>query len=175
MFGMFIAFLLIISYFPEEVSFMDSIRMGGKLGKLNAVNFSFDLSERYTFWSGILGGLFLHLSYFGTDQSQVQRYLGGMNITESRMGLMFNAIMKVPMQFFILFVGVMVFIFYQFIQPPVYFKQVEINDDIRNSDKYKGLEIKHEERPARPIYQFIDSWRKGAGLCARSIATRSSC
>jgi len=144
MVGMFIAFFLIISYFPEQVSFMDSIKIAGKLGKLNAVDFSLDFSQRYTFWSGITGGLFLALSYFGTDQSQVQRYLGGKNITESRMGLMFNALLKVPMQFFILFVGVMVFVFYQFIQPPIYFKQGDIDDSIKNTKEYKSLQKRHE-------------------------------
>jgi Na+/proline symporter len=143
MLGMFIAFFLIISYFPEQVSFMDSVKIAGKLGKLNAVDFSLDFSERYTFWSGITGGLFLAMSYFGTDQSQVQRYLAGKNITESRMGLMFNAILKVPMQFFILFVGVMVFVFYQFIQPPVYFKQGDIEPKIEKSEVYQSLERQH--------------------------------
>ena len=126
--GMITAFCLIVSYFPKEVSFIDAIRVAGKMDKLHAVDFSFDFSKRYTFWSGIIGGLFLSLSYFGTDQSQVGRYLAGKNITESRMGLMFNAILKIPMQFFILFTGVMVFVFYQFVQPPVYFKQSAVNN-----------------------------------------------
>ena len=123
MIGMFIAFYLIIDKLPPELSFINSIKMAGTLGKINAVDFSFDFSKRYTFWSGITGGLFLALSYFGTDQSQVQRYLTGTSITESRLGLMFNAVLKIPMQFFILFVGVMVFVFYQFVQPPVNFKE----------------------------------------------------
>jgi len=144
MFGMFIAFYLIISYFPEQVSFMDSIKIAGKLGKLNAIDFSFDFSERYTFWSGITGGLILAMSYFGTDQSQVQRYLAGKNITESRMGLMFNALLKVPMQFFILFIGVMVFVFYQFIQPPLYFKEVNLEDTVKKTVEYKSLQERHE-------------------------------
>jgi Na+/proline symporter len=164
MLGMFVAFFLIISYFPEEVSFMDSIRIAGKLGKLNAVDFSLDLSQRYTFWSGITGGLFMGMSYFGTDQSQVQRYLGGKNITESRIGLMFNALLKVPMQFFILLVGVMVFVFYQFVQPPLYFKQSEITNTIVTSDTYKDLEEKHinnfkEKR--RELIDLSDSYTRG--------------
>ena len=145
MLGMFIAFFLIISYIPEQVSFMDSIKIAGNLGKLNAIDFSFDFSERYTFWSGITGGLILAMSYFGADQSQVQRYLAGKNITESRMGLMFNAVLKVPMQFFILFVGVMVFVFYQFIQPPLYFKQGEEEDAIKNTTEYLSLQERHEQ------------------------------
>ena len=91
------------------------------MGRLNAVSFQFDPSDDYNFWSGMLGGTFLFLSYFGTDQSQVQRYLTGRSITESRLGLMMNGLLKVPMQFFILFVGVLVFVFYQFYQPPLFF------------------------------------------------------
>lgn len=141
--GMFVAFFHIISYFPEQVTFFDALKIAGKLGKLNAVDFSFDFRERYTFWSGITGGMFLAMSYFGTDQSQVQRYLSGKNITESRMGLMFNAILKVPMQFFILLVGVMVFVFYQFVQPPLYFKQATVDDSIINTEEFHNLEEKH--------------------------------
>ena len=85
--------------------------------------FRSDVKQRYTFWSGLLGGLFLSLSYFGTDQSQVQRYISGASLRESRLGLMFNAVLKIPMQFFILLLGVMVFVFYQFEQPPVFFNQ----------------------------------------------------
>jgi solute:Na+ symporter, SSS family len=133
--GMITAFLLIISYFPKEVSFIDALHVAGKMNKLQAVDFSFDLSKRYTFWSGMAGGLFLAMSYFGTDQSQVGRYLTGKNITESRMGLMFNAILKVPMQFFILFTGVMVFVFYQFVQPPVYFKQSAVENILMKEQK----------------------------------------
>lgn len=144
--GMFIAFFLVISYFPEEVSFLDGVRIAGKMGKINAVDFSLDFSEKYTFWSGITGGLFLALSYFGTDQSQVARYLTGRNVTESRMGLMFNAVLKVPMQFFILFTGVMVFVFYQFVQPPVYFKQAAVDTELfqKNQEKFNALEQEHE-------------------------------
>ena len=93
------------------------------MGKLEAVNFSVDPHKRYTFWSGLIGGFFLALSYFGADQSQVQRYLAGGSLKESRLGLLFNAVVKVPMQFFILLLGAMVFMFYQFEKPPVYFNQ----------------------------------------------------
>ena len=124
--GMFIAFFMIIDHFPEYLSFNNAIHLAGKMGKLEAVDFSFDPEKRYTIWTGLTGGLFLALSYFGTDQSQVQRYLTGTSVTESRLGLIFNAILKVPMQFFILFVGVMVFVFYQFVQPPMFFKQAEM-------------------------------------------------
>ena len=93
------------------------------MGKLNAVDFSLDPSQRYTFWSGLFGGFFLALSYFGTDQSQVQRYLAGGSLIGSRFGLLFNAVVKVPMQFLILLTGVMVFVFYQFEKPPMFFNQ----------------------------------------------------
>ncbi|MGI8819932.1 MAG: sodium:solute symporter [Chthoniobacterales bacterium] len=123
LFGMFVAFGMILHRLPPELSFGQAITVAGKMGKLNAVNFSFDVNERYTFWSGLLGGFFLALSYFGTDQSQVQRYLAGGNEIGSRLGLLFNAVLKVPMQFFILFTGVMVFIFFQFEKPPMFFNQ----------------------------------------------------
>ncbi|MFT5876232.1 MAG: SSS family solute:Na+ symporter [Salibacteraceae bacterium] len=121
MFGMFTAFFLIIQYLSEDVTFAQAVDLGGVLGKMEIINTDFDLSNRYTIWTGLLGGFFLSLSYFGTDQSQVQRYLGGKNIKESRMGMMFNAVLKIPMQFFILFVGLMVFVFYQFNEPPAFF------------------------------------------------------
>ncbi|GAA0894052.1 hypothetical protein GCM10009122_37320 [Fulvivirga kasyanovii] len=124
--GMFIAFFMIIDYLPDYLSFNNAIHIAGKMGKLEAVDFSLNPEKRYTIWTGLTGGLFLALSYFGTDQSQVQRYLTGTSVAESRLGLIFNAILKVPMQFFILFVGVMVFVFYQFVQPPLFFKQAEM-------------------------------------------------
>ena len=144
MFGMFAAFFLIIDYFPSEIAFMDSLKIAGKMGKLGAVDFSFDFSKRYTFWSGITGGLFLSLSYFGADQSQVSRYLTGKSVTESRLGLMFNAMLKIPMQFFILFVGVMVFIFYQFVQPPVYFKEPAVEHILLQNHKNEFLSLEKD-------------------------------
>ncbi len=123
LFGMFVAFGMILHRLPDGLSLGQATAIAGKMGKLNAVDFSFDFNERYTFWSGLLGGFFLSLSYFGTDQSQVQRYLAGGSLIGSRFGLLFNAILKVPMQFFILFTGVMVFIFFQFEKPPLFFNQ----------------------------------------------------
>jgi len=121
--GMFTAFFLIVRDVTGRIPFPQALAVAGKMGRLEVINLSFDFSTRYTLWSGVLGGLFLALSYFGTDQSQVQRYLTGKSVTQSRLGLMFNAVVKVPMQFFILFVGVMVFLFYQFEEPPMLFKQ----------------------------------------------------
>lgn len=124
--GMFAAFFMIVGYISDHTTFGGALEIAGNLGKLEAVNLSFDLGERYTIWSGLTGGFFLALSYFGTDQSQVQRYLGGSSAAESRMGLMFNALLKIPMQFFILFTGVMVYVFYIFYQPPLHFKETSV-------------------------------------------------
>ena len=123
--GMVAAFIILLTKLPTSLG--DAFTVAGGFKKLEAVSFSFDLHRRYTFWTGLLGGLFLSLSYFGTDQSQVQRYLSGSSLRESRLGLMFNAVFKIPMQFFILLLGVMVFVFYQFEQPPVFFNQAAWN------------------------------------------------
>ena len=119
--GMFAAFFLIVSYLPEDISFTNALQIAGASDKMKVLDFSFDLNNRYTVWTGFLGGTFLMLSYFGTDQSQVQRYLSGKSVRESQLGLIFNGFLKVPMQFFILLVGVMVFVFYQFNASPVNF------------------------------------------------------
>ncbi len=117
--GMITAGLIAYSMLPDGVSFGDTFRMAGAMGKLNLINISFDLSDRYNIWSGLIGGLFLFLSYFGADQSQVGRYLSGGSITESRLGLIFNGLLKIPMQFIILYIGILVFAFYQFHQAPL--------------------------------------------------------
>ena len=121
--GMFVAFGYILSYVTDFISLTEAIDVAGILGKTDAIDFDFSFEKRYTIWSGLMAGLVLQLSYFGTDQSQVQRYLAGKNIKESRMGLMFNAILKIPMQFFVLFVGVMVYVFYIFYTPPIHFNE----------------------------------------------------
>lgn len=121
MLGMFVAFFIIISSFPEDITFTKALKIAGAQEKMNILDFSWDPSNRYTFWTGIIGGTFLALSYFGTDQSQVQRYLSAESVRESRMGLIMNGLLKVPMQFFILLVGVMVFVFYQFNSAPMNF------------------------------------------------------
>jgi Na+/proline symporter len=119
--GMVLALVLIVWRLPSEVSLPNAIKLAGALDRMNAVSFSLDFANRYNFWSGITGGFFLALAYFGTDQSQVQRYLSGRSIAESRLGLLFNGMFKVPMQFVILFSGAMVFVFYLFTQPPLFF------------------------------------------------------
>jgi solute:Na+ symporter, SSS family len=121
--GMAIAFAVAVYRLSPDLSFENTLSVAGKMGKLEAVSFSVDPHKRYTFWSGLIGGFFLALSYFGADQSQVQRYLAGGSLKESRLGLLFNAVVKVPMQFFILLLGAIVFMFYQFEKPPVYFNQ----------------------------------------------------
>ncbi len=118
--GMLVALVLVILRLPEDVSVGHAVKLAGAMGKMNVLSFDLDLENRYNFWSGIAGGFFLALSYFGTDQSQVQRYLGGRSLTESRLGLVFNGIFKIPMQFLILFIGVMVFVFYLFVKPPIF-------------------------------------------------------
>ena len=121
--GMVIAGLMVVQMLPPEVSFGEAVAVAGKMGKMNVVDFSLNFSDRYNVWSGLTGGLFLALSYFGTDQSQVARYLGGRSMAESRLGLLFNGLLKIPMQFLILFIGVMVFVFYLFHQPPLFFNE----------------------------------------------------
>ncbi|OXA81692.1 transporter, SSS family [Flavobacterium aquidurense] len=119
--GMFITFFLILHYLPNDMTFTSAMHIAGANDKMNIVNFSFDPEEKYTFWSGITGGFFLALAYFGTDQSQVGRYLSGKSVRESQMGLIMNGLLKVPMQFFILLTGVMVFVFFQFNPVPLNF------------------------------------------------------
>lgn len=143
--GMIVAFGYIVKSFPEHIGFSKALSIAGKTGKLDVIDFSFDPNNRYTFWSGITGGLFLALSYFGTDQSQVQRYLSGKSVRESQMGLIMNGFLKVPMQFFILLVGVMVFVFYQFETSPLHFnpKGVETVLNSPHAAAYQKLEVEH--------------------------------
>ncbi|WP_299824259.1 sodium:solute symporter [uncultured Pontibacter sp.] len=162
--GMIIAGIMVVSYLPANVGFGDAVAVAGKMGKMNIVDFSWDWKtswdDRYNFWSGMTGGLFLALSYFGTDQSQVARYLGGKSLGESRLGLLFNGLLKIPMQFLILFIGVMVFVFYQFNQPPVFF------NDAAKSKVYgtayepelQQLEVKHTqlfEQKQQAVQQLV--------------------
>jgi Na+/proline symporter len=146
MFGMLTAFFMVINLLPEDISLFDAVRVAGNHGKLNTLDFKFDLFNRYTIWSGLIGGLFLQLSYFGTDQSQVQRYLTGESVTQSRLALLFNGFIKIPMQFFILFIGILVFAFFQFETPPLFFNSVE-TENIQNSPfaaEYEELQNQFE-------------------------------
>ena len=144
--GMLVAFFMIISQLPEEITFTKALEIAGASGKMEVLDFSFDLNNRYTVWTGFIGGTFLMLSYFGTDQSQVQRYLSGKSVRESQLGLIFNGLLKVPMQFFILLVGVMVFVFYQFNSAPLNFNQ-KVKDEVLKSKyavTYQQLESEHK-------------------------------
>ncbi|WP_044397410.1 sodium:solute symporter [Lacinutrix sp. Hel_I_90] len=140
--GMIIAFILILNKLPDNITFSSALDIAGASGKMEILDFSFDLNNRYTIWSGLIGGTFLMLAYFGTDQSQVQRYLSGKSVREMQLGLVFNGLLKVPMQFFILLVGVMVFVFYQFNQAPVNFNptatDVVLNSEY--SEAYKAIQ-----------------------------------
>jgi Na+/proline symporter len=142
--GMFAALFIIINLIPDEVSFTDAIDIAGATGRMEVLDFSFDLENRYTVWTGLIGGTFLMLSYFGTDQSQVQRYLSGKSMKEMQMGLLFNGLLKVPMQFFILLVGVMVFVFYQFNPSPLNFIDASTQTVLSSEygDDYRTLQEK---------------------------------
>lgn len=145
--GMFITFFFILGHLPQDISFTKALKIAGASDKLNILDFSFDTKSRYTFWSGITGGLFLALAYFGTDQSQVQRYLSGKSVRESQLGLIFNGILKIPMQFFILLVGVMVFVFYQYNQSPLNFNPAATKTVMESklADDYQLLQESQNE------------------------------
>ena len=142
--GMVAAGVVVVMKLPEGVGMGDALNVAGSLGKLEVIDFKFDLNDRYNIWSAMLGGTFLFLSYFGTDQSQVQRYLSGKSLTESRLGLLFNGIFKVPMQFMVLFVGIMVFVFFLFTAPPVHFNTANL-EKVRQTEYADDLVVLEEE------------------------------
>ena len=156
--GMVIAFVIILNSLPENINFNNALKLAGIGGKMEIVDFSFDIEKKYTFWSGITGGFFLALSYFGTDQSQVQRYLSGKSVKESQLGLMFNAVLKIPMQFFILLTGVMVFVFFQFNDTPINFNPQVTNylEEVQNEDylieKEKFISLRQEKKDLQLKY-----------------------
>jgi Na+/proline symporter len=145
--GMITAGIILVQLLPADVSFGKAVSLAGKMGKLNVIDFKFDWDNRYNVWSGLIGGFFVSMSYFGTDQSQVQRYLGGKSITESRLGLIFNGFIKIPMQFLILLLGTLVFVFYQFNASPIFFNQIEVNKIYQSTDslKFRQLEVAYQE------------------------------
>ena len=143
--GMFTAFFIILSYLPDDITFSKAIKIAGASGKMEVLDFSFDFNNRYTVWSGLIGGTFLALSYFGTDQSQVQRYLSGKSVKEMQLGLLFNGLLKVPMQFFILLVGVMVFVFYQFNSSPLNFNPASEKAITQSSYEASYEKLKSEQ------------------------------
>lgn len=171
--GMITAFVVLLTKLPPDLGFGGAAHLAGTMGKLQAVDFSLDLTRRYTFWTGMLGGTFLMLSYFGTDQSQVQRYIGGAALREGRLGLMFNALLKIPMQFFILFLGALVFVFYQFEKPPVFFNQPEWRLQSQGADaaKFQAIEARFSEAFADQQAQ-IRAWL--AARAAHDPATETA-
>ena len=161
-----LALAVVLWKLPSDVSFFDALKLAGAAGRLNAVDTHFDWNNRYNLWSGLIGSGFLMLAYFGTDQSQVQRYLTGRSIGQSRLGLLFNAVAKVPVQFFILFIGAMVFVFFLFVQPPLLFHPLEMQR-VRMAPEYTQIEARYnqafEQRQAaaRKVIQggVIDEFR----------------
>jgi SSS family solute:Na+ symporter len=175
--GMVTALFVLLAKLPEGLGFAGAAHVAGALGKLQAVDFSFDASRRYTLWTGLLGGLFLSLSYFGTDQSQVQRYIGGASLREGRLGLMFNALLKIPMQFLILLLGALLFVFYQFDRPPVFFNQSEWQRHARGAGATTFLTL--EERHAVTVAETqtaIRAWlhARASGDAALEAAARAT-
>lgn len=146
--GLFLAAYMVIHLLPSDVGFIDALHVAGKMNKLNAIDSRFNLENRYNIWSGLIGGFFLQLSYFGTDQSQVGRYLTGSSVTQSRLGLIMNGIIKIPMQFLILLIGALVFTFYQFNAPPVFFNPVEVS-------RIEKSEYKNEFQQLESAYQLV--------------------
>ncbi|NLR92360.1 sodium:solute symporter [Flammeovirga agarivorans] len=143
--GMLIAGILVVQMLPEEVSFSNALHIAGATGRLNAIDFQFDPTSKYNVWSGLIGGFFLAMSYFGTDQSQVQRYLSGASIGQSRVALLFNGMIKVPMQFLILFIGAMVYVFYFFNPSPILFNKVALEDAQANVSNFQNLENSYNQ------------------------------
>jgi len=174
--GMVAAFIVLVAKLPANLSFTDALTVAGGFNKLEGVDFSIDVNRRYTFWSGLMGGLFLSLSYFGTDQSQVQRYIGGASLRESRLGLMFNAVFKIPMQFFILLLGVLVFVFYQFEPAPVFFNAAQWKSEVQNDSGQRLRSLEQEfaavhAQKEQLIYQWLDA--KHAGDASAEAETRA--
>ncbi len=157
--GMLLAGVFMVMTLPENVSFSSALRLSGAMGKLETLDFNFDLSNKYNFWSGLIGGFFLMLSYFGTDQSQVQRYLSAGSMTQSRLGLLFNGLLKIPMQFSILLLGALLVVWYLFINPPLYFNQEAL-------DQMKGTEAAARMEQLKDKHQELVEQRKSVALRA---------
>lgn len=153
-FGLFIVLYVIVSKFPAGVSIGEAVSLAGAVGRVKTVDLSFNPNETYTLWSGLLGGLFLMLSYFGCDQSQVQRFLTSKSVSEGRVSLLMSAFIKIPMQFLILFIGIMVFVFYQFVQPPLIFK----------ADDRAAVAQRAEYQPLNDEFQRAFAAREKAAL-----------
>jgi solute:Na+ symporter, SSS family len=172
--GMATAMVVLVLRLPEGLGFIGAARVAGALGKLQAVDFSVDPTRRYTVWTGLLGGLFLSLSYFATDQSQVQRYIGGASLREGRLGLMFNAVLKIPMQFVILLLGALLFVFYQFAPHPVFWNQAEWRRHGQDG-RFRAIEAEHASATAES-QSAIRGWlaARVSGDAAREASARAA-
>jgi Na+/proline symporter len=172
--GMVTAMVVLLLKLPTGLGFTGAAQVAGALGKLHAVDFSLDPSRRYTVWTGVFGGLFLSLSYFGTDQSQVQRYIGGASLREGRLGLMFNAVLKIPMQFVILLLGAFLFVFYQFAPHPVFFNQAEWRRFAQDG-RFRAIEAQHSSAVAQS-QSAIRAWlqARASDDAAREASTRAA-
>jgi len=174
--GLVAALACALLLLPGNVSFLDAVTLAGAAGRLNAVTFNMDWNDRYNLWSGLIGGMFLALAYFGTDQSQVQRYLSGKSIAQSRLSLLFNAVAKVPMQFFILFIGAMVFVFYIYEKPPILFERTQLQrlQTVSMRADYSPVEQKYDaafEQRKAAANQLIEARRQGDdGLWRKGLA-----
>jgi len=172
--GMVTAMVVLLLRLPDGLGFTGAAHVAGALGKLQAVDFSLDPSRRYTVWTGVFGGLFLSLSYFGTDQSQVQRYIGGAALREGRLGLMFNAVLKIPMQFVILLLGALLFVFYQFAPHPVFFNQAEWRRHAQDG-QFRAIEAEHASAVAQS-QSAIRAWlqARASDDTAREASARAA-
>jgi len=172
--GMVTAIIVLLLRLPAGLGFTGAAHVAGALGKLQAVDFSLDPSRRYTVWTGVFGGLFLSLSYFGTDQSQVQRYIGGASLREGRLGLMFNAVLKIPMQFVILLLGAFLFVFYQFAPHPVFFNQTEWRRHAQD-DRFRAIEARQAGAVAQS-QAAIRAWleARASNDAAREVSARAA-
>jgi len=172
--GMVTAVIVLLLRLPAGLGLNGAARVAGALGKLQAVDFSLDPSRRYTVWTGVFGGLFLSLSYFGTDQSQVQRYIAGPSLRNSRLGLMFNAVLKIPMQFVILVLGALLFVFYQFVPPPVFFNQAEWRRHAQDG-RFRAIEAEYAGAVAQS-QSAIRGWleARASDDAARAASARAA-
>ncbi|MFD2147769.1 sodium:solute symporter family transporter [Mucilaginibacter antarcticus] len=172
---MFAAGVLVVVLLPKDVGFVDALKLSGKLGKMNIVDWKFDPDSRYNIWSGLIGGFFLQLSYFGTDQSQVGRYLTGSSVAQSRMGLIMNGLIKIPMQFCILLIGILVFTFYQFNRPPLFFNQYEVKQikqsayaaDYNKLEHNYNIAFEQRKTTANALLKAVDGKDKDQILIAQ--------
>jgi len=172
--GMVTAMVVLLLRLPAGLGLTGAAHVAGALGKLQAVDFSLDPSRRYTVWTGVFGGLFLSLSYFGTDQSQVQRYIAGPSLRAGRLGLMFNAVLKIPMQFVILMLGAFLFVFYQFVPPPVFFNQAEWRLHAQDG-RFRAIEAEHASAVAQS-QSAIRGWleARASADAAREAGARAA-